>query len=140
MTGKTPASTLIIKHLSHSYCLSNPYILFVLTMKHPLFSHLSLNPLTGEIHSDLSDKALRSTIYPSGEIGIRIPIRKPGRAPSWRTVPRRIIAYECYSGRILPKNRNVYHLNGLPDDDRPENLATKTGYRKYPRYMDANVY
>lgn len=45
------------------------------------------------------------------------------RAESGRYVPEHILVWEKYHGKSVPEGFHVHHLNGIKNDNRPENLA-----------------
>jgi hypothetical protein len=41
-------------------------------------------------------------------------------------VYRALLVWEEFHGHPLPKGVDIHHVNGIPDDDRPENLMAMT--------------
>jgi hypothetical protein len=55
-------------------------------------------------------------------------------ASKWGYVPRARIICEESLGRILPKGNIFHHINGIPDDDRPDNIIPFQISREHTKY------
>lgn len=98
--------------------------------------------LTGKYLREQSGNWKGGRIQKNGYIFIRMPNHPRARGGY---VQEHILVIEQKIGRPLLKNEETHHINGIKNDNRPENLValSKKEHRKtqrdYPRYSFENI-